>query len=199
MLHGANKSEMFTKICGRSKDCQDNDWRPRPSHLPSRFWPREPARKHAEHISVLGTGLAATFASVTCPNGTDNCALNTISGPVSKTIGSITSAGTLSVTLYSDQSAASVLRGPNTNDCYATEGSGSISNGTGTNILKFRIYGLICESSIVGCGAGPLSFSVRTGRRHLCDRDWNRDVQRIPVQIMFPFSRRAGCNAGPHR
>jgi hypothetical protein len=116
-----------------------------------------------EHISVLGTGLAATFASVICPNGTDNCALNTISGPVSKTIGSITSPGTLSVTLYSDQSPASVLRGPNTNDCYAAEGSGSISNGTGTNILKFRIYGLICESSIVGCGAGPLSFSVRTG------------------------------------
>jgi hypothetical protein len=116
-----------------------------------------------QHISVMGMGLAGTYAAVTCPNGTDNCALNTISGPISKTIGSFTSAGNLNVTLYSDQSALSVLVGPNTNDCYATEGKGSISNGTGTNVLKFKIYGLICESSIVGCGAGPLSFSITAG------------------------------------
>jgi hypothetical protein len=114
-------------------------------------------------ISVLGAGLSTTSAGVTCPNGTDNCARNTISGPITKIISSYPSAGTLSITLYSDQSAGSVLRGPNTNDCYATEGTGSISNGTGTNILKFRIYGLICESSIVGCGAGPLSFAVKAG------------------------------------
>jgi hypothetical protein len=123
-----------------------------------------------ESISVLGTGLATSLASVTCPDGTDNCALNTISGPISKAINSYTSAGTLSVTLYSDQSAGSVLKGPNTNDCHATEGSASISNATGTNILKFNIYGLICESSIVGCGAGPLSLSVRAASEPLRPR-----------------------------
>jgi hypothetical protein len=116
-----------------------------------------------ETISVLGAGLAGTYAEVTCPNGTDNCARNTISGPITKTIGPNTSAGTLNVLLYSDQSPASVLTGPNIDHCYATEGSGSIANGTGTNILKFKIYGLICETSIVGCGAGPLSFSVTAG------------------------------------
>jgi hypothetical protein len=153
---------MFTKICGRSKDCQDNDWRPRPRtcHRASGL-----GSQRANNGTHLGPGhrTGRHFRQCHLPERNHNCALNTISGPVSKTIGSITSAGTLSVTLYSDQSPASVLRGPNTNDCYATEGSGSISNGTGTNILKFRIYGLICESSIVGCGAGPLSFSVRTG------------------------------------
>jgi hypothetical protein len=114
-------------------------------------------------ISLMGAGLAGTFAEVTCPNGTDNCAFNTISGTVSKTIGTSTSTGILNATLYSDQGSSSVLRGPNTNDCYATEGKGSISNGAGTNVLKFKIYGLICESSVVGCGAGPLSFAITAG------------------------------------
>ncbi len=116
-----------------------------------------------EPISVLGTGLTGTSAQVTCPNTTDSCTLNTISGPISKTIGINPSGGTLNVTLYSDQSAGSVLKGPNTNSCYATEGNGSIANGLGTNILKFKIYGLICEASISGCGAGPLSFAVTPG------------------------------------
>ena len=116
-----------------------------------------------EPISVIGTGLATTFAQVLCPNGHDNCVLNSISGPISKTIGGIPSGGTLNAKFYSDQSAGSVLTGPNTNNCYATEGNGSIANGTSTNILKFKIYGLICESSINGCGAGPLSFAVTPG------------------------------------
>ena len=39
-------------------------------------------------ISVLGAGLSTTSAGVTCPNGTDNCARNTISGPITKIISS---------------------------------------------------------------------------------------------------------------
>ena len=114
-------------------------------------------------ISAMGAGLAGTYAGVTCPNGTDNCTLNTISGTVSKTIGTLTSTGILNVTLYSDESNASVLTGPNANNCYATEGKGSISSGGGTNVLKFKIYGLICEASVAGCGAGPLSFAITAG------------------------------------
>lgn len=123
------------------------------------------ARAQQVPINVHGSSLSGTSTNnVSCPNSSDSCTKETISGPIQKAINFVPSGGNLSVTLYLDLTTA--VRAPVSGSCFPTQGTGSITNGKGTTALDFAVQGWLCSPgppSSSACLVGPLSFSIGTG------------------------------------
>lgn len=116
------------------------------------------------NFAVSGSSLSGTYAAVTCPGNTDNCFENTVSGPISKVIGGIPAGGRISMTIFGDQSTGSTAHGGLNGTCYVTEGNGSITNHTGTNVLEFLLEGWTCDPNPASvCLTGPLTVSIVHG------------------------------------
>ena len=101
------------------------------------------------------------ITDATCPKGSGTCFKESFSGPVSKSIGGSPSGGTLSVTVYGEDTDD--VAAPIFGSCYPVQGSGQIENAAATNIMKFDLQGWVCDTSNGQCLVGPLSFSIIDG------------------------------------
>ena len=122
------------------------------------------ARAQQVPINVHGSSLSGTpSTNVSCPNSSDSCTKETISGPILKAIDFVPSGGVLNVTVYADVTTA--VRAPVSGSCFPAQGTGSIANPRDTNSLDFGVQGWLCAAGppSSACLVGPLSFSIGNG------------------------------------
>ena len=119
------------------------------------------ARAQQVPINVRASSLSGSItSSISCPNSTDTCNLETLSGSVQKTIGGVPSGGILSISLYADLTTG--VAAPVSGACTPAQGTGTIKNPAGNNVLAFGVQGWLCTAG-QACLVGPLSFSIRNG------------------------------------